>query len=91
MELTLNLPDETAQWYSVKNEDLARCVLEAFALQCYRSGDLTSAQVRKLLGFETRMELDGFLKKAGVLLDYSQKDLDRDLDNLRDLPELATA
>ena len=59
----------------------ARQVLEEFALGGYKSGQLTHAQVRRLLNFSTRMEVDGFLKEHDVPLEYSAEDLDRDLAN----------
>lgn len=41
-------------------------------------GALTAAQVRRLLGIETRYELDRFFKEHGVYLNYSIEDLERD-------------
>lgn len=35
--------------------------------------------MRRLLGFETRMEVHGFLKEHGVYLNYSMKDLEHDM------------
>jgi len=37
--------------------------LESLALEAYRSHALTAAQLRRLLGFETRMQVDAFLKE----------------------------
>ena len=39
--------------------------LEALALEGYRSGKLSQAQVRRMLGYETRAQVDGFLKRHG--------------------------
>jgi hypothetical protein len=49
---------------------LARAALEAVALEGVRSGKLTVSQARRLLGIESRYEMDGFLKAHGVFLDY---------------------
>ena len=38
-----------------------------------------------MLGFETRMETDGFLKRENAYLDYSAQDFDRDMETLRRL------
>ena len=35
-------------------------------LEGYRSGILTESQVRRMLGFETRMEVNAFLKDHGI-------------------------
>lgn len=78
MEITLNLPEDIARGLEAKWKDLPRAALESLALEAYRSGALTTAQVRRLLGFETRYELDGFLKRHGVYLNYSVDDLERD-------------
>jgi hypothetical protein len=78
MEITLNLPEDIAEGLESKWKDLSRAALESVALEGYRSGALTSAQVRRLLGFGTRYELDGFLKQHGIYLNYGPEDLERD-------------
>ena len=78
MQLTLNLPEELSAVLAGQGEDLPRAALEAIALEAYREHRLTTAQLRRLLGFESRHQLDGFLKKHEVWLDYSLDDLERD-------------
>jgi hypothetical protein len=74
MQITVQLPDDLAQL-----PDPARAALEAFAIEGYRSSALSSFQTRQLLGFETRFELDGFLKQHGVWeRAYSVEDLESD-------------
>jgi predicted HTH domain antitoxin len=80
MQITLEMPDEIA----LDRQDLPRALLEGFALEGYRSGSLTEEQVRKLLGYRTRMQVDGFLKEHGVYLDYTLEDLDRDTKTSRE-------
>jgi hypothetical protein len=46
--------------------------------EAYRERKLSTAQLRRLLGFETRYELDGFLKAHQVWLEYTAEDLERD-------------
>jgi hypothetical protein len=59
--------------------DPARIALEAEAIEGYRSGILTSYQTRRLLGFQTRYELDGFLKAHNVWeRAYRLEDLEHD-------------
>jgi hypothetical protein len=63
--------------------DAVRAALEAFALEGYRSRVLTASQVRTLLGFETRNELDGFLKAHDVWeRAYSVEDLEKDIEGV---------
>jgi hypothetical protein len=45
-------------------KDLPRAALESLALEANRSHALTAAQLRRLLGYETRMQVDAFLKEA---------------------------
>ena len=82
--ITLQLPDDIAQGLIAKWKDLPRTVLESVALEGYRSGALTSLQVRRLLGFETRYELDGFFKQHEVC-DYTLEDLTKDREGIRHL------
>lgn len=83
MEITLNLPEDIAQGLEAKWKDLPRAALESLALEGYRSGALTTAQVRWLLGFGTRYELDGFLKQHGVYLNHTVEDVERDAETSR--------
>lgn len=78
IEITVALPDDVAQQLQDSGEDLSRTALESIALEGYRSDRLTGAQVMRMLGFKTRLELDAFLKKHEVYLDYTLEDLERD-------------
>ena len=74
MQITVQLPDDLPQ-----RPDPARVALEAVAIEAYRSGALSSYQTRLLLGFETRYELEGFLKDHEVWEHaYSVEDLEKD-------------
>lgn len=81
MEVTVTIPEDIAAQLHTKWNDLPRAVLESLALEAYRSGTLT--QLRRLLGFESSYELDGFLKQAGIYLDYDLEDLKQDLETIR--------
>ncbi len=83
MRITLELPEDVAQDLELKWKDLPRAALESLAVEGHRAGALTAYQVRRLLGFQTGMELDGFLKQRGVYLDYDRDDLERDVENSR--------
>ena len=54
-------------------------------LEEYRAGRITKAELRRLLGFETRYELDGFLKAHDVWMNYTIEDLRRDVATLQHL------
>ncbi|HME00832.1 MAG TPA: UPF0175 family protein [Terriglobia bacterium] len=82
MQITLELPDDIAQ-----GQDLSRALLEGFALEGYRSGRLTEEQVGKILGFGTRMQVDGFLKEHGVYLDCTLEDVHHDAETSREFSD----
>lgn len=74
MQITVQLPDDFPE-----RSDAARLALEALAVEGYRSGALSAYQTRLLLGFETRYELEGFLKEHAVWDHaYGINDLERD-------------
>jgi len=67
MELTVHIPDDIAERLcGAASENLSRRALEGFGLEEYKAGRITKAELRRLLGFETRYELDGFLKAHDV-------------------------
>jgi hypothetical protein len=59
-------------------QDLSRVAFEAIALKAYRERKISTSQLRRLLGFESRYELDGFLKQHEVWLEYTWQDLEQD-------------
>jgi len=78
MHITVEIPDTLARDLAGEGRDPARAVLEAIALESYRAGRLTEFGVRKLLGFETRYEVDDFLYAHGAFIPYTMEDLERD-------------
>ena len=84
MQITLELPEDIAEGLEAKWNDLARAALESLALEAYRSHALSAAQLRRLLAFETRMEVDAFLKEHEIF-DYSAADFEQDRETLREL------
>ena len=86
MQVTVEIPDDMAPRLAVSGQEPARTTLEAVAIEGYRSGALTASQTRRLLGFETRYELDGFLKAHNVWEhSYSLEDLEQDRRTLQQL------
>lgn len=85
MELTFQIPDDLAHRLGAGTADLSRRALEALALQEYKEGRLSKAELRRLLGFETRSTLDEFLKTHNVMLDYTLEDLEQERRDLRRL------
>ena len=76
MTVTVSLPDELL---SQDDNEISRKVLEQVALDGFRSGQLTTAQVRRILGFESRFEVYDFLAAHGVpWVNYSVEDAERE-------------
>ena len=84
MQITLELPEDIAQGMESKWKDLPRAALESLALEAYRSHAITAAQLRRLLAFETRMQVDAFLKEHDVY-DFTATDFEQDRETLRQL------
>jgi predicted HTH domain antitoxin len=81
--VAVDIPDDLERRLKERWQDVPRKALEAIAIEAYRSGALTAAEVQRLLGIQTRWDLDAFLKQAGALLDYDESDLARDLEAFR--------
>lgn len=85
MELTVQIPDELAGRMGSSASDISRRALEALALEEFKNGRLTKAELRRLIGFGTRYRLDGFLKSHGVYEDYTMEDFETDRNTLKQL------
>ncbi len=80
----LRIPDGLAERLGAARE-LERRALEGLALEEFRLGHLGRQEVRELLGFATRRELDVFLTSHGIFGIYTQDDLERDRQDLQRL------
>jgi hypothetical protein len=69
-EITVRIPDDLARRLGTGSE-VERRVLEALALEEFKQGHLTKPELRRLLGFSTRMKLDEFLKAHDVYEPYT--------------------
>jgi hypothetical protein len=78
MEFLLNLPDELSAVLAASGQDLSRAAFEAIALETYRENKLSTAQLRRVLGYQTRAQVHAFLKQHGVYLRYDLPDLEHD-------------
>jgi predicted HTH domain antitoxin len=78
MTVTVEIPDEFVRQIISEGREPGRQALEDMAVEAYRSGRLTGAQLRRLLDIPSRYELDGFLKARGVWLEYTLEDFQRE-------------
>ncbi|HEX3744999.1 MAG TPA: UPF0175 family protein [Bryobacteraceae bacterium] len=85
MQLTVDIPDELAAQMTAAGVDLSRRVLESLALEEYKAERISKAQLRRALAFETRFEVDDFLKAHQVGPNITIEDLRHDVRDLQSL------
>lgn len=83
MNVQIEIPEKI---FRLGNPDISHEILEAVALEGFKSDQLSAAQIMRILGFETRLEAYEFLAKHGVpWVKYSVEDAKRESDLLRKL------
>jgi Uncharacterised protein family (UPF0175) len=87
MTIHLDIPEDIAQYLTADGKDISRVALELMLAEAYREEKLTNEQIRRLLGFQTRMELDGFLKEHQVWLEYTMEDFEREAGIIENLQQ----
>jgi hypothetical protein len=87
VQIILELPEDIARNLQSDGTELSRTALESLAIEGVRSGKLSTGQVRRLLGFETSYQVDGFLKSHGVYLDLSLDDIEKDAQTASEFSE----
>lgn len=85
MILTLDIPDMLA---ASMGTDVPRAVLEGFAVEAYRSGTLSCAEVRLLLGHESRWDTEAFLSAHDAWPDPAAEEVEGELERLISLRAL---
>ena len=78
MQVSLEVPEDLTPLLADSPAALSRAALEALALEGVRSGKLSVAQARRMLGISSRYEMDGFLKAHEVFLPLTIEDVERD-------------
>ncbi|MGH9444971.1 MAG: UPF0175 family protein [Terriglobia bacterium] len=87
MALKIELPEDIESCLQKEWGNLPRHTLEALAIEGYRTRVLSRSQVRRVLGFETRVEVDEFMKRAGIAFDYTLEDFEHDAEPSQYLKE----
>jgi predicted HTH domain antitoxin len=85
MSIEIEVPEDVAERLEAEWGNVPRRVLEALALEAYRSSIITEGQAQKMLGFTSRWEIEDFLKRAHAYTDYTESDLERDIRSLREV------
>ena len=85
MKVTIQLPEDISAALEGQWDNVPRRSLEAIAIEAYRTGGLTEAQVHRLLELDTRCQVHALLKEHHVPRRYSEADLEDDLSTHREL------
>ncbi len=78
MKVWLDAPDALAEQLAGKGGNLSRPAIEALAAEAYRAHRLTGVELCRLLDIPSRNDLDAFLKRHGVALEYTIEDFERE-------------
>lgn len=83
MDVAIQVPEDLARQLEARWGDVPRRALESLALEAYRSGVITEAEVQRMLKLPSRLEVEAFLKRAQAYLDYTEADLEQDIAAIR--------
>ena len=88
MQVVVEIPDEFSRQILRSGQDPSRALLEDAALKAFSEDRITARELQQVLGFDTRYQLDGFLKVRGIDHGaYGPEDLEQDthtMDRLRE-------
>ena len=85
MIVSVEIPDKFAKEFHLDEAARSRALLEAFLLQRYAEGELSSGQVGEVLGLSLQ-EVEQFLHAHGATPNVTPEDHLRDLANLDRFP-----
>ena len=85
MQLLLDLPEDISDTLRGQWGDVSQRALEVLAVEGYRSGALSEAQVRRMLGYESRFQVHALLKRHNVPYRLSTADVESDIATHREL------
>jgi len=83
MDVLIVVPDDVVHRLKTRWNDISRSTLEALAVEAYKAGVITENEVQRMLNLESRWAVDEFLKKAKAYVDYTEVDLQQDIDSIR--------
>ena len=83
MDISIPLPERIAQRLQASWKDVPARMLQAIAIEGYRSGALTEYEVQQMLELPSRWAVEEFLKQSRAFIDYSEADLMNDVAAIR--------
>ena len=79
MHIEIEVPEDMARHLEAKWGSLSHRAAETLAVEAYREGLLTEAQVQQMLNLSSRWSVEALLRRSRVYLNYTDADLDHDL------------
>ncbi len=85
MTVSFELPNDLQQELQLAFGDLGQAAKEALAVRGYSERKFGVSTLRRLLGLETRWDVEKWLADHQIVRNYSAEDLQADLDTLQSL------
>ena len=85
MTISIDVPEDMMSRLQANWGNLSRRALEALAVEGYRDDVLSAAEVGRLLGHSSRWETESFLHEKQAYLHYTDEDLSRDMEAIRNV------
>ncbi|MBS1834574.1 MAG: UPF0175 family protein [Acidobacteria bacterium] len=82
-QVLVDIPQELEAGFRDRKAELSRVALESMVLEGIRQDRISVAQGRRILGIESRYEMDGFLKAHDVMLSYTLEEIMREVEASR--------
>lgn len=83
IHVTLNLPKTFSLATKVKEEEMDKFIRRTLAVELYREGKVSLGKAAEIAGTRNKWEMLALLDKKKVPIDYSAKDAEKDLKNLK--------
>lgn len=90
MQVTIDIPESNAAALESGDKDPARRALEAWLVEGYRNHLLNEGQIKRLLGFGTRMQVHALLLEHGVPQHYTEELMRQDIAASEELHRMRT-
>lgn len=83
MSIIVSVPEDIL---TSDSQDSARRVLELVAIEGFKAGQLSISQLRRILGFSSRLQVHEFLASHDIpWVDYDEEELNREVEDFERL------
>ncbi len=79
MQINLDIPEDLENTLTQKWGNLSQKVLESLVIEAYQAELIPKAKIQEILNLSSRWQVEALLKRYRVYLDYSEADLEQDL------------